>query len=169
MNDILMTLTGNVCDEPTLRITKNGISVAKLRVASTPRHFDRAKDSWVDNETIFLDVTCWRGLADHVVDSVHKGQPVVVTGRFTAHTYEVNEQLRYGFGLDASAIGHDLSRGTAVFSKANRATAPGYVPADENGVPVDDSDRWFAGAGNDSGTEAGAMPVSGGQELAAVG
>jgi single-strand DNA-binding protein len=168
MNDILMTLTGNVCDEPTLRITKNGLSVAKLRVAATPRHYDRSKDSWVDNETIFLDVTCWRGLADHVVESVHKGQPVIVTGRFTAHTYEVNEQLRYGFGLEATAIGHDLSRGTALFSKAARGTAPGYVPADENGVPVDDSDRWFAGV--DSGpAPAASAPAEAGQELAAVG
>jgi single-strand DNA-binding protein len=83
MNDIMMTLAGNVCDEP-----------------------------------------------------------VLATGRFTAHTYEVNEQLRYAFRLEAASIGHDLSRGTAEFRKATRGLAPGHLPADENGAPVDEGDQW---------------------------
>lgn len=143
MNDIQMTLVGNVCDEPQPRVTKSGVAVTKLRVASTPRHFDRNENRWVDGETLFLDVTCWRALAERVAESVHKGQPVVVTGRFTAHTYEINEQLRYAFGLEATSVGHDLSRGTAEFRKAQRASAPSHVPADETGAPVDATDRWL--------------------------
>jgi single-strand DNA-binding protein len=41
MNDTYMTVIGNVCDEPKLRVTGGGHTVANFRVASTPRRFDR--------------------------------------------------------------------------------------------------------------------------------
>jgi single-strand DNA-binding protein len=172
MNDIMMTLAGNVCDEPVLRITRNGTSVTRLRLASTPRRYDRAEGRWIDGETVFLDVTCWRGLAEHVAECVHKGQPVLATGRFTAHTYEVNEQLRYAFRLEAASLGHDLSRGTAEFRKSSRASAPGYVPADGNGVPVDEGDQWrdFAESGQPAPVAAGlGEGASGGPETVLAG
>lgn len=142
INETMMTIVGNVCDEPVKRITKSGHAVANLRVASTPRYFDRGREAWADRTTLFVDVTCWRALAEHVHASVHKGDPIVVTGRYTSHTYEVNEQLRYAQTLEAVAIGHDLARGTSVFRKAGRNVIT-HVPADENGVPVDETDRWI--------------------------
>ena len=154
MYETPMTITGNVCDEPKLRLTSSGHSVANLRVASTPRRYDQRTGSWIDGTTLFVNVTCWRALADHVGDSIHKGDPVVVTGRYTSRTYEVGEQLRYTQVLEATSLGHDLARGTTVFTKAARAAATAsYVPADENGVPVDDSERWLDFGANAGQTE----------------
>jgi single-strand DNA-binding protein len=143
INDTPMTLTGNVCDEPVMRITRSGHSVTNLRVASTPRRYDREKEKWVDGQTLFVSVACWRQLAEHVANSVHKGEPVIVTGRYVSQTYEVNEQLRYTQVLEATSLGHDLSRGTAQFRKVTRSERDS-VPVDENGVPADESRAWLS-------------------------
>lgn len=59
MNDVQMTIAGNVVDTPKLRRTKGGHYVASFRVASTPRRFDRETNAWVDGATLFVTVTCW--------------------------------------------------------------------------------------------------------------
>jgi len=62
MNDTVMTIVGNLVDEPRLRVTKNGHSVANFRVASTSRRYDSEAGKWVDNATLFVTVTCWQNL-----------------------------------------------------------------------------------------------------------
>jgi single-strand DNA-binding protein len=62
MNDTAMTIVGNLVDEPRLRVTKNGHSVANFRVASTSRRYDAEQSAWVDNATLFVTVTCWQGM-----------------------------------------------------------------------------------------------------------
>ena len=56
-----MTIVGNVVDEPRTRETKNGHTVTNFRVASTSRRFDREQERYVDNSTLYVNVTCWRG------------------------------------------------------------------------------------------------------------
>ena len=66
-------------------------------------------------------MTCWRRAAENVADSLAKGQPVVVHGRLRENRYEVDGQPRTSLEIDASTVGHDLSRGVARFRKV----APG--------------------------------------------
>jgi single-strand DNA-binding protein len=143
MNDTQMTVIGNVCDDPTMRLTKSGHAVTNFRVASTPRRFDRERAEWVDSATLFVNVTCWRALAENVNDSIHRGQPVVVSGRYYCRPYEVNESKRIGYELEATAVGHDLSRGKAEFVKRGRPGGVLDVAADASGLPVDDSRHWL--------------------------
>lgn len=137
MTDTMMTITGNVVDTPKLRRTKNGYFVASLRVASTSRRFDREQNRWVDRDTLFVTVTCWRALGENVAQSLHKGQPVVVYGRYCQHEYEQDETLRTAYELEAVAIGHDLTRGVTRFEKVFRPGPVASVDLDEQGVPVD--------------------------------
>lgn len=141
MNDTPMTVVGNLVEDPRMRLTKSGTPVTNFRIASTPRHFDRDKQSWVDDPTLFLNVACWRNLAENVAASMKKGQPVLVTGRLFAKTYTVNEQTRVSYELDASAVGHDLSRGTTQFAKSLRSVTSA-VEIDSAGLPADRSDEW---------------------------
>lgn len=143
MNDTIMTVVGNVVDEPKLRRTKTGHWVANFRLASTPRRFDRESGTWVDCPTLFVNVTCWRAMGENVHDCVHKGQPVLVTGRYYTRTYEVNETVRIAYELEANAVGHDLSRGTSQFSKTFRPAGAAQIEVDADGIPADDSDRWL--------------------------
>lgn len=143
MNETYMTIAGNLVDDPKRRETRSGHAVANFRVASTPRRFDREKETWVDSTTLFVNVTCWRNLAENAAASLRKGQPVLVTGRFYNRTYEVNETVHTTQEIEATSVGHDLSRGTSVFSRALRSAGSLRIEVDENGVPVDSSDRWI--------------------------
>jgi single-strand DNA-binding protein len=144
MNDIQMTVIGNVVDEPNVRTTTGGgHKVANFRVASTPRRFDRESGKWVDGVTFFVTVTAWRNLAEGVEASIQKGQPVIVTGRYNTRTYEVNETTRIAHELEAVAIGHDLSRGNTEYRKRVRAGSSHEVELDADGTPVDVSGNWI--------------------------
>jgi single-strand DNA-binding protein len=143
MNDTTMTIVGNVVDSPKLRKTKSGHFVANFRVASTPRRFDREKNLWVDGATLFVTITCWRALGENVAQSLRKGQPVVVTGRYYQREYERDETLRTTYELEATAVGHDLTRGVAFFEKVSRPSLSPQVEVDEDGIPEDQSDHYL--------------------------
>jgi single-strand DNA-binding protein len=140
-NDVVMTITGNVVDEPQMKRVKGGSVLTTFRVASNSRRYDRDQQAFVDNTTLFVTISAWRGLAENVADSVHKGQPVVVTGRFTQRNYTVNEQPRSSYSLEASSVGHDLSRGVSSFTKMARSAVPAVV-LDGAGDPADESEHW---------------------------
>jgi single-strand DNA-binding protein len=139
MRETLITVTGNVVDTPQRRRTEQGHSVASFRVASTQRRFDRNDGQWVDGDSLYLKVTCWRALADNVDRSVVQGDPIVVTGRLYTRTYEVEGQRRASYELEAHALGLDLSRGVADFT---RTKSTGEMPTHElMGTPADSGEE----------------------------
>lgn len=171
MNDSYLTVAGNVVGSPRLRMTKRGFPVTNFRVASTPRRYDAEAGTWVDGDTLFVNVTCWRSMAENAAASLSKGQPVVVTGRFYARAYTVDETVRVSHELEATALGHDLSRGVSEFTKAFRPSGVVEVVTDADGAPVDDSDQWIdvetgeihepgAGAEEDAAADAVADPTA---------
>jgi single-strand DNA-binding protein len=90
-------------------------------VGSTPRFRKRSTGDWVDGPTSWFSVTCWRALADHVRDSVRKGDPVLVHGRLRADVWKREDgQSSVSYVVDATYVGHDLSRGTATFVRMAR-------------------------------------------------
>jgi single-strand DNA-binding protein len=109
-----VTLVGFVAREPSLRKTKDDKQVADVRVGATTRYYDKTRAAWTDGDTSYYTVTCWRRLAGHVRASLHKGDPVMVKGRFRTHTYEDKQgRIRTEVEITADTIGHDLSRGVA--------------------------------------------------------
>jgi single-strand DNA-binding protein len=141
MNDTYITIVGNVVDDPRSRTTGSGVPVASFRIASTSRRKNHETGSWEDNEKLFATVTCWRAMAQNVAASLHKGQPVVVTGRFYAREYIKDEVSRMSYELDAFAVGHDLARGTSQFTKVTRPFAVTTVEVDADGIPADLTDE----------------------------
>lgn len=136
MNETNVTVVGNLVDDPRLRTTETGVDVAGFRVASTTRRWDRATGRWSDGGSLFLSVTCWRGLAGNAAASLRKGDPVVVTGRLSTRTYEKDGQSRSTCELEALAIGPDLARGIAVFRRAPRPPGSGAEePGADHGTP----------------------------------
>jgi single-strand DNA-binding protein len=124
MNDITLTVIGNVVNDVELRFTKSGEPVASFRVAAGTRRFDKNADRWIDGDTHYFSVSCWRSLAHNVVQTVTKGMPVVVVGRLRSREVErpCKEQshiVRY-FDIEAQSVGPDLARGTATFTRVKR-------------------------------------------------
>src|SRR5215218_5603048 len=73
------TIAGNLVDTPELRFTNTGIPVTNLRVAVTQRI--QHDGQWRDGDTSFFKVNVWRGQAEHLANSLAKGDRVMVTGR----------------------------------------------------------------------------------------
>ena len=124
MNDISITLLGNLVNDVELRFTASGEAVASFRVASTTRRFDRVGERWIDGDTHYFTVSCWRNLAHNSAASLVKGMPVIVTGRLRSreHEKEVGEQtliMRY-VDIEAISVGPDLAKGTATFNRVKR-------------------------------------------------
>jgi single-strand DNA-binding protein len=88
-----------------------------------PRRHDRASDSFVDLETSFVTVVCFRSLADNVLTSIGKGDPVVVCGRLRVLERERDGRSSLTVQVDALAIGHDLNRGMTTFTRVKRESA----------------------------------------------
>ncbi len=122
MNDIFTTVIGNAVTDVSLRTTATGVSVASFRIASNPRRFDKATNSWIEQETNFLTITAWSQLAENVALSVHKGQSLVVSGKLKVRQWQDGEKNGTSVEIDAVSIGHDLNRGTSEFTKIKRVS-----------------------------------------------
>ncbi|MCZ4498085.1 MAG: single-strand binding protein [Marmoricola sp.] len=120
MNETYVTLQGWVGNEVDLRDVGD-TQVASFRVGSTPR-FNKA-GSWVNGDTSWYTVDCWRALGRNVAESIRVGDAVVVHGRVRVDVWERDDQpTSVRWIVDATFVGHDLSKGTSVFAKATRAT-----------------------------------------------
>jgi single-strand DNA-binding protein len=170
MNETVLTVVGNVATEPTLRSTSSGVKVASFRLASTERRFDKGLNGWRDADTLFWWVSCWRSLGENVAESVVKGQPVVVQGRLRERTYDDKDgQRRTSLEIEASIVGHDLSKGIATFRKA-AGVQRDVAPIDEtDGAGPDDAvtDRVSSGFAKQDGEEASSIELGLGDTTAA--
>jgi len=123
LNEAQISLTGYVATQPVTRTVKTGDSTVSMRVAWTPRRQDRVTGEWVDGNTSYVTVNCWRRLATNVAICVRKGDPVVVKGRLSVRPYEDKDGVaRTAVEVEASSVGHDLSRGVAAFQRVRPAT-----------------------------------------------
>jgi single-strand DNA-binding protein len=112
-------IVGNLVEDPEVSFTNNGIAVANLRVAVTQRiQQDR---EWRDGDTSFLRVNVWRGQAEHLADSLSKGDRVVVTGRLRQRTWETPEgDKRSVTELEAEEVGASLKWATAKVERTSQ-------------------------------------------------
>ena len=89
MADTHVTITGNLTDDPELKVTPTGAQVVNFRVAVTARVRDG--ETWRDGDTSYFRVNAWRQLAEHVADSLAKGDRAVVIGRLKSRSWETAE------------------------------------------------------------------------------
>jgi single-strand DNA-binding protein len=115
------SIVGNLVEDPELRFTNNGTAVANLRVAVTQRI--QQDGQWRDGDTSFFRVNVWRAQAEHLADSLGKGDRVMVTGRLRQRTWETAEgEKRSVTELEADEVGASLKFATA---KVERAASRG--------------------------------------------
>jgi single-strand DNA-binding protein len=132
VNEIPVTICGNVASDVRHVTTDQGLAIASFRIASTERRYERGR-GWVDGETNYLTVTCFRALAENAAGSLEKGQPVIVFGKLRIRSWKKDERQGLSAEVEAAAVGHDLSRGTSAFRRIVRTTpvTQGRPEADE--------------------------------------
>src|SRR5262250_1279046 len=131
--DTQITIAGNLVDDPELRYTPTGQAVARFRVASTPRTFDRQTNEWKDGESLFLSCSVWRQAAENVAESLQRGMRVIVQGRLKSRSYDDREgNKRTVFEIDVDEVGPSLRSATAKVTRAMRS-GPGGSGGDGGG------------------------------------
>jgi single-strand DNA-binding protein len=126
VNEIFVTVAGTVgSDVQYLNGDRN--ARARFRLATAERFFDRSSEQWANRETVWLDVVCWKSLADHVSESVKKGEPVLVRGRLRVSTWQSDTGPRQSLEVIATSVGHDLARGVSSFRRPSRPEAAAVV------------------------------------------
>jgi single-strand DNA-binding protein len=117
-----ITLRGYVTAEPKLRYTRaTATPVADVRVGCTPRRLNRETGEWEELSTSYYTVKVWRRLAVNAASSLHKGDMVVVRGRFHQRQWLDDEQrARISIEIEADSLGHDLAYGWSHFMRGSR-------------------------------------------------
>ncbi|MFE2875509.1 single-stranded DNA-binding protein [Streptomyces roseus] len=153
--ETVITVVGNLVDDPELRFTPSGAAVAKFRVASTPRTFDRQTNEWKDGESLFLTCSVWRQAAENVAESLQRGMRVIVQGRLRQRSYEDREGVkRTVYELDVEEVGPSLKNATAKVAKTTgRGGQGGYGGGGQ---------QQGGGGGNWGGAPGGGQPQGGG-------
>ncbi|MGW6912505.1 single-stranded DNA-binding protein [Kitasatospora sp. NPDC054939] len=138
--ETFITLVGNLVDDVDLRFTPSGAAVAKFRIASTPRTFDRQTNEWKDGESLFLTCNVWRQPAEHVAESLTKGMRVIVQGRLRQRSYETKEgEKRTVFEVEVDEVGPSLRSATAKVTRTQNAGNSGGQQRQQQS-----SDPWAA-------------------------
>ncbi|TSB32219.1 single-stranded DNA-binding protein [Streptomyces benahoarensis] len=182
--ETVITVVGNLVDDPELRFTPSGAAVAKFRVASTPRTFDRQTNEWKDGESLFLTCSVWRQAAENVAESLTRGTRVIVQGRLKQRSYEDREGVkRTVYELDVDEVGASLRNATAKVTKTSGRGGQGGgfgggqqgggqggggwgggpgggQPQGGGGAPADDP--WATGGPSGGGQQGGGQQGGGG-------
>lgn len=93
-------LLGNVGQDPEVRTLETGVKVARLRLATTERMFNRQTNETTEH-TEWHSITLWRGLADVADKFVRKGSQIYVEGRIRSREWERDGQRHFGFEIVA--------------------------------------------------------------------
>lgn len=109
MNETTVTLIGCLTTDPELRFTSNGTAVANFTVATNPRTFDRTSGEWKDADPLFMRCTLWRQPAEHLAESLRRGDRVIVVGRLRQRSFETRDgDKRTVIECDATEVGASL-------------------------------------------------------------
>jgi single-strand DNA-binding protein len=124
--ETLITVIGNLTNDPELRFTPSGAAVASFTVASTPRIMDKQTNEWKDGDALFLRCSIWRQAAENVAESLTRGMRVVVQGRLKQRSFETKEgEKRTVIELDVEEVGPSLKYATAKVNKTQRGSGGG--------------------------------------------
>lgn len=97
--------------DPEIKFSEKGSAWVKLRCVAKDRVRD-ANGTWSDGDPCFIDVIVNQG-AEHLYDSVVKGDSIVLIGTLKQRDYEVDGQKRTSYQIRADAVGVSVRWGTA--------------------------------------------------------
>lgn len=120
----MISMVGNLTDDPELRFLGNGTPVANFTIASNRRWTDR--EGRQQEETTFVRVNAWRDLGENTAQSLRKGDRAVVLGRLRIRSYENREgQTRWITEIEADEVAPSLrwARATPEKTRGPSATA----------------------------------------------
>lgn len=138
----IVTVSGLVATTPRHLVTQDGLPITSFRMAASHRRFDRKENKWVDGETNWFTVTAFRQLAINSAGSVSKGERVLVTGKLRVRDWDNGERAGTSVEVEAEALGHDLTWGTATFTRTVLVREPD--PSDDEELESENEEELVA-------------------------
>lgn len=143
----VVTLVGNITDDPELRFTPSGLPVANFTVAVNRRV---PKDGgWEDKLEGFFRCSCWRDMAENVAESLTKGSRVMVVGRLQQRSWEDQDgNKRSAVEVQVDEVGPSLRWATARPERSQRSSggfgggAPSGSQPPSGSSPPAQGDSW---------------------------
>lgn len=142
-NEIPLFVVGNLTADPELKFLPNsGKAVANFTLVQSNR--TKVGNDWQDGDPTFIRCAAWEGMAENIIESLKKGDRVIVHGgMYTRSWLDKENNKRSSLELRVEAIGPDLRYATAAVTKIKRDTQRGgFAPA-----PADDP--WATPAASD--------------------
>lgn len=131
--------TGRLTAPPEMRFTQSGMGICTLSLAFNSRRLDKASGEWVDGDVFYIRATAFKDLAEHIVESLDKGDEVNVIGRLKTDQWETQQgEKRSAPSLLIDSIGPNLRFVTSKSSKADRSSSGGFG----GGAKTDTADPW---------------------------
>lgn len=93
-------LVGNVGLDPEVRTLETGVKVARVRLATTERIFNRQTNETTEH-TEWHTITLWRGLAEVVDKYVRKGSQLYIEGSIRNREWERDGVKHYSIEIVA--------------------------------------------------------------------
>lgn len=154
--ETVITIIGNLTDEPELRTTRNGEAVCNVNIASNTRQYNSQSGQWEDGDTLYMRGTIWRDMAQHCAQSLHKGMRVIAQGRLQQRSYQAKDGTnRTVVEMQVDEIGPSLKYATAQVQKMQSGSYQGgnanggyqqpQQPQQQSQAPADNP--WGAPAG----------------------
>src|SRR5687768_578207 len=104
-----LTIVGNLTADPKISRAKDGSVMARFTIASNARFYEQSSGTWRDGDPLFLHCTAWRHLAEHIGQSLTKGQRVIATGVLRQFEWTPADNVQVtGYALDIEDIGPSL-------------------------------------------------------------
>lgn len=125
-NEPVINVYGNLVADPEMRFTPSGVAVANFTIMTPSRR--KNGDAWEDGQGVAVKVSVWNKQAEHVAESLRKGQRVTIQGRMVGDKWQDKQtgENRYGWHIDADEVSVSLMFGTTQFTKAPTNGGQGY-------------------------------------------
>ncbi len=124
-------LAGRLTRDPELRYLSNGTPLCKMGLAVSRTYKVQGERR---EETLFVDVTAWRGTAEYCGENLRKGRPIIVEGKLKSDAWEDKNtgQKRTKIEVQADRIQ------TLDWEERGGATPPPEPRKIEEPIPEDD-------------------------------
>ena len=159
-------LVGNVGADPEVRALEGGVKVARIRLATTERIYNRQTQETKEH-TEWHNITLWRNLADVVDRYVRKGSQLYIEGSLRTREWTDKDGNRR---FTTEIVANDMkmlgrrNEGTSSADYGN--AAPGYS-ASASGYGASTPSGYGASSASGYGAAAGATPAMNSSEIVA--
>ena len=129
-------LIGNLGADPEVKSLESGVSVARLRLATSESYKDKNTNEWKEN-TEWHTITLWRNLAERAESTLRKGMQIYVEGKLSTRKWkdEATGQDKYSTEIVLQGYNSNL---TMLDSRGGKSGENNLVSENKSSLPNDD-------------------------------